>query len=218
MKKLKSMAQWSGAMLSAAAVVIASPAIADGYTMNGAQVAPEMQQLMAFYGFGPGAYYIDQYGNYGISGQSPSGNITGGPVNGWAGAEPTGIAGNTYAQAYAYGVTGVRIFWIYSPGLFSEATGGSSGYVHICPGNVYHATSEGATNVGGGYGDTGWGGVAGTSRTNGRWGIEEGPNGPVLAVYDNSGGAQRVPIVTMLQGRWKYGQFTYASEVAKASC
>lgn len=190
----------------------------DDYTMNGAGVAPEMQKLMAHYGFGPGAYYIDQYGNYGLSGEAPSGNFHGGPVNNWSGVEPTSVEGNPYAQAYVNGVTGVRVFWVYSPSIFSGVTGGSSGYVHICPGNVYHSSSEGASNVGGGYGDNSWAGVAGMSRNAGKWGIEDTPNGPMLAVYDNAGGAQRVLIATMLQGKWKYGQTTYAAESGKAAC
>ena len=207
-----------GVLASASGASASSEAANGGYTVNGAPVAPEMQQLMAFYGFGPGAYYIDANGNYGLSGAAPSGNLDGGPARGWSGVEPASPAESLYAQAYVNGVAGVRVFWIYSPGIFSEATGGSSGYVHICPGNVYHSSSEGATNVGGGYGDNSWAGVAGMSRNAGRWGIEESPNGPVLAVYDNSGGAQRVPIATMLQGKWKYGQFTYAAEAGKAAC
>lgn len=207
-----------GASIFALAGLAGSAMAQSDYTVNGAPVAPEMQQLMAFYGFGPGAYYIDANGNYGLSGEAPGGNLDGGPARGWSGVEPTGVDGNLYAQAYVNGVTGVRVFWIYSPGIFSEATGGSSGYVHICPGNVYHSSSEGATNVGGGYGDNSWAGVAGMSRNAGRWGIEESTNGPVLAVYDSAGGARRVPIATMLQGKWKYGQFTYAAEVGKAAC
>lgn len=195
-----------------------SAASNDGYTMNGAAIAPEMQKLMAHFGFGPGAYYIDNHGNYGLSGDAPSGNFHGGPVNNWSGVEPTGIDGNPYAQAYVNGVTGVRIFWVYSPSIFSGVTGGSSGYVHICPGNVYHSSSEGASNVGGGYNDNSWAGVAGMSRNAGRWAIEDTPNGPMLAAYDNAGGAQRVLIATMLQGKWKYGQTTYAAESGKAAC
>ena len=193
------------------------------YTVNSLPVADEMQQLMAFYGYGPGAYYIDPYGNYGPSGGAPIGNIDGGQVRNWSGVEPTGMENNPYAQAYVNGVTGARIFWVYSPSMFSGATGGSSGYVHVCPDNVYRTSSEGATNVGGDYDvETGqndsWAGVAGVSQGGGRWAIESGANGPMLALYDNAGGAQRVAIATMLQGRWKVGQTTYAAEAGKASC
>lgn len=195
----------------------------ESYIVNGMPVADEMQQLMAFYGYGPGAYYIDPYGNYGASGNAPTGNIDGGPVRNWSGVEPTGMANNPYAQAYVNGVTGARIFWVYSPSMFSGATGGSSGYVHVCSANIYHRSSEGASNIGGDYDvETGhndfWAGVAGVSQGSGRWEIESGANGPMLAFYDASGGAQRVAIATMLQGRWKAGQTTYAVEAGKASC
>lgn len=194
-----------------------------GYTVNGETVAPEMRKLMAFYGIGPGAYYIDAQGNYGPVGEAPQGNIDGGPARNWSGVEPKGVANNPYAQAYVNGVTGVRIFWVYSPSMFSGATGGSSGYVHVCAGNVYHRSSEGATSIGGEYDvETGhndsWAGVAGVSRDAGRWAIEDSANGPLLAFYDSDGGAQRVALATMLQGRWKAGQTTYAVEIGKAAC
>lgn len=201
---------------------LAAPASA-AYTVNGQKVAPEMQELMAFHGYKPGNYYIDNFGNYGQSGQPPSGNINGGPPQNWSGVEPSGTAGNPYAQAYVNGVTGVRVFWVYSPSIFSGATGGASGYVHICPNNVFHRSAESAINVGGEYdsqrgGNKPWGGVAGTSQSSGRWTIEKSPNGPLLALYGPDGGVQRVALQTMLQGRWKFGQTKYAAESGKASC
>ena len=210
-------------VISTASAFSAVAQAGDGYTVNGAPAAPEMGKLMAFYGFGPGAYYIDANGNYGLAGEAPGGNLDGGPARNWSGVEPTGVAGNPYAQAYVNGVAGVRVFWVYSPSIFSGATGGSSGYVHICPANVYHSSSEGALNVGGEYDsqagqNDSWAGVAGVSRNAGRWAIEDSANGPVLALFDNAGGARRVPLATMLQGRWKHGQTTYAAEVGKATC
>ncbi|MEO1135850.1 MAG: hypothetical protein AAFW68_04450 [Pseudomonadota bacterium] len=193
------------------------------YTVNGEAVAPEMQKQMAFYGIGPGAYYIDAQCNYGPEGEAPAGNIDGGPARNWGGVEPRGTDNNPYALAYVNGVTGVRIFWVYSPSMFSGATGGSSGYVHVCPGNVYHRSAEGATNIGGDYDvETGhndsWAGVAGMSSGAGRWAIEDSAQGPQLAFFDSEGGSQRVALATMLQGRWKFGQTTYAAEAGKASC
>ncbi len=198
-------------------------AAANGYSVNGQPAAAEMAKLLAHYGFEPGAYYVDANGNYGRTGAAPLGNIGGGPVRNWSGQEPSGVAGNPYAQAYVNGVVGVRVFWVYSPSMFSEAKGGSSGYVHICPQNVYRQTSEGAINVGGDYNsqygqNESWAGVAGTSSGAGRWGIEDGPQGPVLALYGSDGGARRVPIATMLQGRWEAGGTTYAVEQGKAAC
>ncbi|WP_428408015.1 hypothetical protein [Hyphococcus sp.] len=200
--------------------LFAANAGADGgaYTVNGEPVAPEMQKLMAHYGIGPGAYFIDAYGNYGPSGAAPVANLDGGAPRGWSGAEPRGIANNPYAQAYVNGVTGVRVFWVYSPSIFSGATGGSSGYVHVCPGNVFYRSSEGAVNVGGEYGSQSWGGVAGTAQSAGRWVIEDSANGPLLAFYDSDGSAQSVALATMLQGSWKFGQTKYAAEAGKASC
>ena len=193
------------------------------YTVNGSKVAPEMAQLLAHHGFAPGSYYVDARGNYGAAGRPPQGNVDGGPVRGWSGSEPVGIAGNAYAQAYVNGVAGARVFWVYSPSIFSGATGGSSGYYHFCPGSIVHRSSEGATHVGGAYdGRTGhsgsWAGVAGHSRSSGRWAIERGPAGPVLAVFDSGGSVQRVPIATLLRGRWQSGQTRYVVEPGKASC
>ncbi len=214
------------AAICALSAMFGIPALAqpsDAYTVNGESIAPEMAQLMSFYDLTPGAYYIDPYGNYGLTGEAPTANIDGGPARNWSGVEPVGIENNAYAQAYVNGVTGVRFFWVYSPSIFSGATGGSSGYVHVCPANIYHRSSEGATNIGGDYdSSTGqndsWAGVAGMSRNSGRWAIESGANGPTLAFYDNDGGVQRVAIATMLQGRWKVGQTTYAVEANKAAC
>ena len=212
------------ASASLATTARAAPAQATGgYTVNGAAVAPEMGDLMAFYGFAPGAYYVDANGNYGASGEPPAGNLDGGPTRNWGGVEPTGVDGNSYARAYVNGVRGVRVFWVYSPSIFSEAKGGSSGYVHVCPNNIYHRSSEGAISVGGEYNpefgvNESSAGVAGVSQSSGKWAVESGPNGPTLALYAADGGAQRVPLATMLQGRWKFGQTSYATEVGKASC
>jgi hypothetical protein len=206
-----------------AAVLGWGAAAEGGYTVNGAEIAPEMAALLAHYGFEPGAYYIDQNGNYGRSGSAPSGNFHGGPARGWSGVEPTGVGSNPYALAYVNGVTGVRVFWVYSPSIFSDVKGGSSGYVHICPGNVYHSSHEGAVNVGGDY-DVGtgqndsWAGVAGQSAATGRWTIENGPQGPTLALYGPDGGSQSVPVATMMQGSWTFNRTKYAAEAGKASC
>ena len=204
------------ALLTVAFAATASAqAKADGYTVNGRPVAPEMAALLEHGGFAPGPYYVDRQGNYGKSGQPPQGNLDGGPPRGWTGTEPRGIANNPYAQAYVNGVSGVRVFWVYSPSIFSGASGGSSGYYHICPNHVFHRSSEGATSIGG---NGSWAGVAGTSSGGGRWKIERGAAGPVLALFGQDGNVQRVPIATMLQGRWKAGQTTYAVEQGKASC
>ncbi len=211
--------------IAAIHAMIAAPANAQGetYTVNGSVVAPEMGLLLAHYGFAPGAYYIDANGNYGQSGNPPQGNFDGGPVRGWSGSEPTTVTGNPYAEAYVNGVTGVRIFWVYSPSIVSDVKGGSSGYYHICPGNVYYATSEGSVGMSdrysGNQNDTQTSvGVAGTSRSAGRWAIEAGAQGPELVGYAPDGGVQRVPLVTMLQGSWTVNRTKYVVEPGKASC
>ena len=219
-------------LFAVATATVAAPAFAAAqtYTVNGSEIAPEMAMLLEHIGFGPGAYFIDANGNYGKSGAAPTANFHGGPPRGWSGSEPTTVAGNPYAEAYVNGVTGARIFWVYSPSIFSGAKGGSSGYVHICPGNVYHASHEGAISLGGRYdgkehdaaGDPGmldpWAGVAGQSSNSGRWEIEKSAQGPVFAAFNADGGARRVPITTMLQGSWRHNNTKYAVEPGKASC
>jgi len=178
------------------------------YTVNGSAVAPEMVMLLEFYGFDPGAYYIDRHGNYGASGTPPSGNLNGGFVRQWNGVEPKSILGNAYAQAYVYGVRGARIFWVYSPGISSDVRGGGSGYYHICPNNVYYATTEGSVSVSGGGTS---GGVASNSARSGRWTIEQTIYGPVL-VGHGTNGANRVALATLLQGSWTVGRTKYSIE------
>lgn len=119
---------------------------------------------------------------------------------------------------------GSRIFWVYSPSIFSGASGGSSGYVHLCPGGLALRTSEGSISIGGELderyegGRRGWAGVAGTSADVGRWAIEPGSNGPTLAVYNSKGGVQRAAVNIVRRGSWKFGQTKYAIERNKASC
>ena len=184
------------------------------YTVNGSAIAPEMAMLLEFYGFGPGAYYIDRHGNYGASGAPPVGNLQGGMVRNWTGVEPKSTVGNAYAQAYVNGVIGARIFWVYSPSIFSDVRGGGSGYFHICPNNVYYASSEMSVSASGGGNH---GGVASAGTRAGRWAIEKSVNGPVLAGY-GSKGTNRVALITLLQGSWTVGRTKYSIEAGKADC
>lgn len=193
------------------------------YTVNGSPVAPEMGALLEHYGFEAGAYYVDPNGNYGRSGSAPLGNLSGGPMRGWNGIEPKTIEGNPYAQAYVHGVTGVRVFYVYSPSIFSDIKGGASGYYHLCPNNVYYQEHEGAVSMGGGPDktkteDRSWVGTAQQSNAGGRWQIENGPQGPTLALHSNQGDARRVPITTLLQGKFEYNQTKYIVEAGKAAC
>ncbi len=152
-----------------------------------------------------------------------------------SGAEATGRSASSNASAAAPELNGEfpdiereaarsRIFWVYSPSIFSGASGGSSGYVHLCPGGLALRTSEGSISIGGEVDDRyeggrdGWAGAAGVSADIGRWAIESGANGPVLAVYNSKGGVQRAPVNTVRKGSWKFGQTKYAIERNKASC
>ncbi len=193
------------------------------YSVNGTPVAPEMGALLQHYGFEPGAYYIDPNGNYGRSGSAPMGNLSGGPMRGWSGKEPTTIDGNPYALAYVNGVAGVRVFYVYSPSVMSDIKGGASGYYHICPDNVYYQSHEGAVSMGGGPDktkteDRSWGGMAQQSNNKGRWEIGSSPQGPTLVLYGQQGGGQEVPITVLLQGRFEYNQTEYVVEAGKAAC
>jgi len=202
--------------------ILASAASAAGsYTVNAHPVATEIQQLLRYYQYPPGDYYIDVNGNFGQTGTPPAGNIYGGPVNNWRG-EPKDIANNPIAQAYVNGVAGVRVFWVYSPSIFSGATGGASGYYHLCPGNRYFRSSEGAINVGGSYdpgagGNGPFAGATGTNQGGGQWTVIDSPNGPLISL-SGSDGSRQIPLSTLLQGKWKMGQTSYAAEVGKASC
>jgi len=206
--------------LSLCAIAIANCATAqsvDKYTVNGHDVAPEMGMLLKHYGFEPGPYFIDMNGNYGKSGSDPSGNISGGPVWGWTGLEPTTVQGNLYASTYIQGVTGLRIFWVFKASPISNISGGGSGYIHICPGNMAFASSEGATSVrtpNGAYG-----GAASTHNRTGTWSVNPGLSGPELSArWEDDGEVQSVPLTTLLQGKWQSGRNKYVVEQGKAEC
>lgn len=206
---------WIALLLGALTCTVSSMSSAStNYSVNGFAVAPEMAMLLEFYGFKPDAYYIDRYGNYGSSGTSPTGNLDGGFVRNWNGVEPKSIAGNPYAQAYVNGVSGIRIFWVYSPSIFSGVRGGGSGYYHICPNNVYYATSEGSVSA---SGRGTYGGVASSGARSGRWAIEKSINGPVLAGY-GANGTTRVALTTLLQGTWTVGRTKYSVQTGRADC
>lgn len=196
------------------AVLSAAPSYAKSeYTVNGHRVAEEISALLSHQGYPAGDYYVDQFGNYGQIGQPPQGNLDGGPVSNWQG-EPQGIANNPYAQAYVNGIQSVRIFWIYSPSVFSGATGGASGYYHICPERLYYRSSEGAINIGT---SNGWAGSAGTDTGGGHWTLEESENGPYI-ILAGSDGAHQFLLENIIRGKWQQGQFKYAVEFGKASC
>ena len=224
---------WAWGLLAPAAV------LAQQYTINGAPVTPEVHQLLSQQGFPAGNYYIDQFGNFGLMGQAPLGNLYTGQVNPQAKlpsqqerkpaaeksvpAQRAPSASGRNVDGGASDLAGARIFWVYSPSIFSGATGGSSGYIHICQDNVFHRSSEGSVSIGGEYdSQTGandsWAGVAQKSANFGRWTVEQGANGPLLALYNNDGGSQKFLLSGVRQGRWKIGRTQYAVERGKASC
>ena len=219
--------------------IAAMPAQAQetGYTLNGQPVPQDMAMQMYMNGLPPGAYQFDEYGNFGMVGAEPFINADGGPVRysgpkitdmqgGMFGEQPSqpqqptspggyGMGGNTGGN----GIEGTRIFWIYSPSIFSEARGGASGYIHLCSGGVFHRSSEGSFSVGGEYNsqtqsNDPWAGGAGTSRGSGQWQVQ----GTSVMLYDHDGGQQTIPLQYLNQGSWKIGQHKYASERGRASC
>ncbi|MEO0982798.1 MAG: hypothetical protein AAFX03_09130 [Pseudomonadota bacterium] len=210
----------------------------DYYRLNGETMPLEMQQMMALNGLPPGDYYVDEVGNFGMVGYPPMMNVNGGPplpggsgqpVEGGAAPAPDGPAPAAPAAPMASsndgGLTGTRMFWIFSSVVSS---GGSSGYIHLCPGGVYHRSSEGSFIVGGEYNPMGTtpGGMrdgmnddavagAGVSRGTGRWSVQGG----ALVLQDNDGSTQRFNVSDVQRGtRWRVGQFRYAAERGKASC
>jgi len=235
--------------LAMVAAPVAQPAAAQGYDyyrLNGETMPLEMQQMMALNGFAPGDYYVDEVGNFGMVGYPPVMNVNGGPpLPGGSGQPATqgmgGMPGGAQPQSQPSmptqppmpaqpmgndgGLTGTRMFWMYSSMV---TTGGSSGYVHLCPGGVYYRSSEGSFSVGGGYNATGttpggmrdganddWAGAAGVSRGSGRWSVQGG----TLVLQDNDGGTQQFNVADVQRGtRWRVGQFRYAAERGKASC
>lgn len=237
--------------LGGAGALLATPAAAqtyDYYRLNGQTMALEMQQMMALNGFPPGDYYVDEVGNFGMVGYPPVMNVNGGPpvpggsgqaaTNGFSTPPNTGAGGDSAGAGASGaaapaprmtggdgGLTGTRMFWIFSSMV---TTGGASGFIHLCPGGIYHRSSEGSISVGGGYNATGttpggmrdganddWAGAAGTSRGSGRWSVEGGQ----LVLRDNDGGTQTFNVSDVQRGtRWRVGQHRYAAERGKASC
>ncbi len=123
-----------------------------------------------------------------------------------------------------------RIYWVFTPSPLSAARGGASGYIHLCPGYVFHRSSEGSFSVGRGYrpdistdpnsGTNENVSGASVSRNAGRWAIEPGPNGQDLVLYndDESRSVQRLRLQWVLDGSWRIGRTRYASERGKATC
>lgn len=197
-------------------------------TINGQALTPQQRAFFDQLGLPHGDYYLKENGDLGIIGNDPMLNLIkmfeemqrqaqgGAPAFG-------GQAGQSQ-QPYQSspqngGIEGMRVFWVYSPSIFSGATGGSSGYIHLCPGGVFYRSSEGSISVGGDYNseyqmNDSWAGAAGTSRGAGRWMVQNG----TVSMVDNNGNRTDVPMSTISQGSWKWGQTKYAVERGRASC
>lgn len=230
--------------LAVSAALVATPTATaqtyDYYRLNGETMPLELQQMMALNGMPPGDYYVDEVGNFGMVGYPPLANVNGGPpVPGGSGqpyrgdgtdqatmpSQQAGTQSMPQRSGNDGGLTGTRMFWIFSS---MHTTGGSSGYIHLCPGGVYYRSSEGSISVGGEYNPTGttpggmrdganddWVGAAGVSRGSGRWSVQ----GAKLMLQDNDGGTQQFNVADVQRGtRWRHGQFNYAAERGKASC
>ena len=219
--------------LSLVAALSSAEAQDSGYTLNGEPVPYDMAMQMYANGLPPGAYAFDEYGNFGVAGQPPFINADGGPVR-YSGPKITDMGSGAFggqpqtqpsypsvqgSYGSGGGYEGTRIFWIYSPSIFSEARGGASGYIHLCPGGIFYRSSEGSVSVGGEYNsqtqsNNPWAGAAGTSRGSGRWQVE----GNMVVLYNNDGGQQNFSTQNLSRGSWKIGQHKYASERGRASC
>ncbi len=223
------------ALLVGCMVVLFAPAAPAQplYTVNGEPVTQELHQMMAFMGMQPGAYYVDNVGDFGLIGQRPFANIKGGPALGTGTARPMNASQtrptsqapmpqvNDGGQGGSGGqsIVGSRVFWVYSPSVFSSARGGSSGYIHFCRNGVFHRSSEGSVSVGGEYNsrtqsNDAWAGAAGTSRNSGRWQVQQG----TVILTNPDGSEQRFNLQGFTQGRWTIGRTKYAVERGKASC
>ncbi len=218
--------------------LFSAPAAAQEYTLNGQALSPEEWQMFAFFGLPPGAYYVDEQGNFGAVGQPPMMNIYAiqgqtppaqQPAFGGESAQPA-FGGESVASGGSdAAVVGARIFWVYSPSIFSSATGGSSGYIHVCPGNVFYRSSEGSISVGGEYRpaigsdpttgmNDSWAGMAHVAQSGGRWTLQQGDQGPEIHLNNSDGSVQEIPVSLIQEGRWKWGQTQYAVERGQASC
>jgi len=235
-----------GLVLTLAALAPLPSAAAESYYLiNGEPPVLEVQQLMVILGLPPGAYYVDEVGDFGPLGEAPVMNVhSGGPALGTGSgappqppaagsapaAEPPAVAVAPAAPnaappdtGAAAALVGARIFWVYSPSIFSSATGGASGYIHLCPNNVFHRSSEGSFSVGGDY-DTeygmndSWAGGAHTARSSGRWSVQSAAGGAALLLQNADGSSQRFAADAVRQGRWQIGRTKYAVETGRATC
>jgi len=193
----------------------------------------------------PGGYYVDEVGDFGPLDEAPVMNIySGGPALGTGSGAPPQLPAATPAPAQdpppavtapatpdttppvtdaAAALVGARIFWVYSPSIFYSATGGASGYIHLCPGSVFHRSSESSFSVGGDYDsehgmNDSWAGGAHVARSSGRWSLQGAGAGVALLLQNADGSTQRFAADALRQGRWQIGQTRYAVESGRASC
>lgn len=218
------------AACAACAVAFApAPVSAQDYTLNGRALSMEELQMFAFFGLPPGAYYVDEDGNFGLVGQPPIMNIYAAQGQTPPQRQPAFSEENATGGGSDAAVVGARIFWVYSPSMFSGATGGSSGYIHVCPGHVFYRSSEGSLSVGGDYRpslesdpttgmNNDWAGMAHQAQSAGRWTVHAGEQGPELHLTNSDGSVQEIPVSLLEGGRWKWGQTQYAVEPGHASC
>ena len=235
----------AGVMLTAPTPILAQSGVPQLYTVNGGPVSLEVQQLMMALGLTPGHYYVDQYGNLGMQGQPPLVNLDGGPPRSSgpllgqpgtvtpaqpapaqpapapAAPPPAGTpfaAGDTHLEQQ---LVGIRMYWMFESRL---GHGGSSGYFHLCPNNVFHRSAEGSFRIGGDYNafredyDPYVAGASHLSQT-GNWRVEQTSEGAVVRLFPADGGdVIEFQMSNIQSGRWYRGDFRYFSEVGQASC
>lgn len=196
---------------------------AQQYTLNGEVLTGEDAQLFMMLGLPFGDYYATDAGDFGLVGQPPLFNLF--ELETMM-SDPNAMAGGGFGQQPGYGTSaggsgleGTRIFWVYSPSMFSGASGGASGYIHLCPGGVFHRSSEGSISVGGEYNsaagmNNSWAGMAQTSAGAGQWTV----SGGTVTLRDHDGGQQQISVSAIQGGSWKIGQHSYGAERGRASC
>ncbi len=239
-------ARWAAAGLLAVSLMLLAPSPGHAqtapahYTINGQIVSIEVQQMMMMLGLAPGHYYVDAYGNLGVQGQPPMINLDGGPPRTTGPLFGQGVPATPtqptpvqpapvqpVAPPFAAGtphleqqLAGVRLFWVFSSRL---GYGGSSGYFHLCPNNVFHRSAESSFRVGGDYDiveqrtDPSVA-AASTVQESGNWRVEQTQTGPMAILFGREGVTWEFRINDIQSGHWHQGDFEYAAEVGQASC
>ncbi|WP_119167239.1 hypothetical protein [Algihabitans albus] len=100
--------------------------------------------------------------------------------------------------------------------------GGSSGYFHLRPDNVFHRSAEASFRGGGDYQvyeEDYDAYVAGTSNLSesGNWRVEQTEDGTMAGLFGGDGNTWDFLLSDIKNGRWLRGDFKYFSEIGRAN-